>query len=1349
MVSARKLHFTIAWMLGGAVHLPAADPARAYDEQIRPLLGEYCLDCHSAEEEKGDLDLERFASLESAMKEPGVWESVIEQIELGEMPPKKKRQLSPDQRNALLAWARGMLGEVARRHAGDPGPVVMRRLSNFEYTWTLRDMTGVNSLDPAREFPVDGAAGEGFTNAGAALVMSPALVGKYLDAAKEIAAHAVFLPDRIAFSESTTREDWTKEKLAAIRAIYDRYAVTGEGQALNLQGIKFDTLDGGVIPLEKYFAATLAEPVRLGGGEFISVAKERGLSSKYLQSLWEGLHGETPSFPLNQICQQWQTAKPGDEAALAGAVKRWQQALWKFNTIGHIGIKDGPKSWLEAVTPVTGIQELRPKLDPKAGEDLSVTLHASDAGDGSSGDEVLWENARIVRSGAPDVALEDAQPLARTVGGLVSSELPRVEAYLAAMAELHRTSKGASQIAEERDLNPQLLDHWLKFAGLNVRGTPVMTGHFKEKISNVAGHPSVKAWGSPETPSVTVNSSSETIRFSTLTVPPRSVLVHPSPLLEANVAWRSPISGTVKIKGRVVDADANCGNGVAWRVELLRRSGVTGIAADLMDNGGNRSFESGDCEVREGDLVKLSINPREGQHICDTTQVELGIESSDGRSWDLAKEVVDRLHESNPLPDHSGHPEVWHFCANPVIGEETEAFATGSAFAEWREALFSGGSEEVLGQAAKAVKDLLADDSAIPDSADTAFRDNVRDWNGPLAWLAIAIKGRHSEAVALRSKAPSELEFKIPAELAKGAEFIVMAKVDPVRGLGGTVQVDARLTGSDASPSSQLPILIHEGGADRPRVLQGLDEFRRLFPAALCYSKIVPVDQVVTLQLFYREDDQLRALMLDEVETAELDRLWNELQVVSLGPLKLVDAFEQLWQYVTQGGDPSGFEPMRQPIMDGADRFREEQLRAEPVHLQAAIELAGKAWRRPVTEAEGEGLHHLYQKLRADEIGHEEAMRLLIARILTAPAFLYKVERQGEGEKASLVSSDDMATRLSYFLWSTAPDPVLLALAKEGRLADPDILAAQAQRMSRDPRIRRLAIEFGAQWLHTRGLDQLDEKSETAFPEFAGIRGDLNEEPIRFFTDLFQRDGSLLELLEADHTFVNDTLASYYGIPGVTGPEWRRVDGMRELGRGGVLGFGATLAKQSGASRTSPILRGTWVCETLLGEHLPPPPKDVPVLPDQAPANLSERALTEMHSKDPACARCHVRIDPFGFALENYDAIGRLRAVDATGAPVDARARLANGTEFTGIDGLRSYLARDRQSDFTRQFCRKLLGYALGRGVLLSDAPLLDAMQEELSKNDHRVGVVIEMIVRSPQFREIRGKAHPDQALNR
>src|SRR5438876_10108339 len=238
--------------------LAAGAPNEAqFQKEIRPLFSEYCLKCHSTEKHKGDMDLERFSSLAEVKKHPKVWQMVAEQLGSNEMPPKEKPQPSSKQREQLLAWVNSVLDEVALAQAGDPGPVVLRRLSNAEYTYTIRDLTGVQSLDPAKEFPADSASGEGFMNVGNSLVMSPALVAKYFDAAKEIASHAVLLPDGIRFSPKNSGRDWTEELLAKIRRTYREFTDNGGGTSVNLQGIRFDTKDGGVLPLDKYLAVTL------------------------------------------------------------------------------------------------------------------------------------------------------------------------------------------------------------------------------------------------------------------------------------------------------------------------------------------------------------------------------------------------------------------------------------------------------------------------------------------------------------------------------------------------------------------------------------------------------------------------------------------------------------------------------------------------------------------------------------------------------------------------------------------------------------------------------------------------------------------------------------------------------------------------------------------------------------------------------------------------------------------------------------------------------------------------------------------------------------------------------------
>ena len=225
------------------------------------------------------------------------------------------------------------------------------------------------------------------------------------------------------------------------------------------------------------------------------------------------------------------------------------------------------------------------------------------------------------------------------------------------------------------------------------------------------------------------------------------------------------------------------------------------------------------------------------------------------------------------------------------------------------------------------------------------------------------------------------------------------------------------------------------------------------------------------------------------------------------------------------------------------------------------------------------------------------------------------------------------------------------------------------------------------------------------------------------------------------HTFLNEALAKHYSIPNIHGEEWRRVSDVKKYGRGGVLGLSAILAKQSGASRTSPILRGNWVAEVLLGDKLPRPPKDIPRLPeDEATETLTMRQLTEKHSTDPKCYGCHRRIDPYGYSLEAFDPIGRLRDRDLGGRAIDTHARPMDGTEFEGINGLRNYLLTQRLDGFVKQFSRKLLGYSLGRSVMVSDGPLINDMRAQLKSQGFRVGAAVEAIVRSQQFRQIRGK---------
>ena len=283
-----------------------------FGREIRPILDQHCMKCHAADVQEGTLDLEQFGTLADVRRSTKTWLKVAEMLDNGEMPPKKAPQPSPERRRRLRGWVADYLRSEALASAGDPGPVVLRRLGNAEYTYTLQDLTGVD-LQPAREFPVDGAAGEGFTNTGNALVMSPALLSKYLDAGKKIADHAVLLPDGVRFSPAATRRDWTDEILARIRGFYGRFTDAGGGTQVNLQGIVFGTNNGGRLPLEKYLDATIRErePLTSGAKSVADVARERGLNAKYLGILWSTLGGGEPAPVVDVVRAHWRKASAG------------------------------------------------------------------------------------------------------------------------------------------------------------------------------------------------------------------------------------------------------------------------------------------------------------------------------------------------------------------------------------------------------------------------------------------------------------------------------------------------------------------------------------------------------------------------------------------------------------------------------------------------------------------------------------------------------------------------------------------------------------------------------------------------------------------------------------------------------------------------------------------------------------------------------------------------------------------------------------------------------------------------------------------------------------------------------
>ncbi len=1361
----------------------------------KPLVNEFCLGCHSTTENQGELDLQQFRSVDDIRGNVTPWLRVLEMLDDGEMPPKDaKRQPTKQELQSIRSWVRTLLDAVAISNSGDPGPVVLRRLNNAEYTYSIQDLTGVR-LQPASEFPSDSAAGEGFTNVGSALVISPALIQKYLNSAKEISKHAILLPTGIQFSEHTTQRDWTNEKLVAIQKFYARFTDSGGATAVNLQGLQFDTNSGGRLPLEKYLNVSLLErEALLSRTKTIEMAAlEHGLNERYFRVLWDTLNEKTPSLVLDIVRTKWRMAKPNEFNDLVATILQWQKSLWRFATIGHIGKRNGPSAWQVPIHPLAASHEIRIKLpQPKDGKNISMYLFTSDLGDGNQNDFAVWENPRFVAPDKPDLLLRDLRTATALLSAKRKEVLSKAAACLTAATEFRMsTEKEAIEtLAQKHSVDPSVLASWFQYLGIGTGATRI-DSYLTKKMERAENYDFIQGWVGADALSVIANSSDQFVRVPG-DMQPHSICVHPSPKQRVSVGWQSPITGNIKISGRVQRAHIGCGNGVTWNLEHVQGNSRRVLASGAATNADAQKIAPvAEVLVSKGDLISLSIGPRNGEHSCDTTAIDLTIQNNTTAllEWDLAKDVSPDILGSNPHSDRLGNASVWHFYSEPDSSTSKSVIPTGSLLEKWQSQMDIGEKQRL----AMEVQSLLdRNPESIPgDSPDAALHAQLTSLSGPLfshvrtellankspavhsndsefgldpSLFGLQPNGQPLNAANIAVQAPSILEILVPADFVEGYEFVATGSLHPESGAEGTVQIQvlfdrpSQLHGLAASSSAvkgdkstwsdgdkplkyDAPIIVADDSRSRQRLLSQFDAFRQLFPAALCYTKIVPVDEVVTLTLYYREDEQLKRLMLNDEQAAELDKLWDELHFVSQDALLLVDAYEQLWQFATQDADPSAFTPMRDGIMQRAEQFRIRMLDAEPIHLLSVLGLAERSWRRQLSSLEKLQLRELYAKLRSEELPHDAAIRLLLSRVLVAPAFLYRGEEVANGKAAGLVSANELATRLSYFLWSTLPDLELQEAASNGRLHNPDVLRSQVRRMMSDMRMRRMAIEFGCQWLHIREFDLLDEKSLQHFPEFAELKSDMYEEAIRFFESMFRTDGSVLDLLNANHTFANGRLAKFYGLPNDE-DNWHRIDGTREFSRGGILSMAATMSKHSGASRTSPILRGNWVSEFLLGEKLPRPPQGVPVLPEDVPVELTERELIERHSQEPACAKCHQRIDGFGFALEQYDTIGRLRIQDTHGHKIDTAGVLRDGTQVVGVEGLREYLSKNRRDDFLRTFCMRLLGYALGRSVQLSDKPLMDEMIKQLNANDFRISVAIELIVMSPQFKMIRGAEH-------
>jgi hypothetical protein len=547
----------------------------------------------------------------------------------------------------------------------------------------------------------------------------------------------------------------------------------------------------------------------------------------------------------------------------------------------------------------------------------------------------------------------------------------------------------------------------------------------------------------------------------------------------------------------------------------------------------------------------------------------------------------------------------------------------------------------------------------------------------------------------------------------------------------------------------------------------------------------------------FRDDQPLVNKVLTEAECKELDRLWKELDFVTvrtetllrgfvwferserhvlydkrfdflrsedpdLVEEKKLSKFERLYlerlgvKLLDDAIEPQNASPQFdmihgffEQVRGGLTEYKQTLAKAEEPALADLERLAQRAFSRPLRPEEAKSLRGLYQKLRKQGLGIETSLRGTFTAVLMSPHFFYRVPGTSEGRGIHPLTDEAMARRLSYFLWASLPDKELLKEARAGKLQDDVVLRGQVRRMMKDPKVEAFSREFFGQWLRYRDYLAKDTIPANVFPGYdAALREAMFEEPTRLITHLIQQDAPVDELLHSDATFVNEPLARFYGgglekqflLQRKEKTEWHRVEGLRSIGRGGLFGMPVILAKNSAGQRTSPVKRGFWVVHHVLGQHFPPPPADVPELPKSEKESVKTiREMLAAHTTNKSCAMCHVHFDGLGLTMEGFDAVGRARTKDLAGRPVQIVGPMPGGKDAEGIAGLIDYIEKQRKQDFERNLCRKFLGYALGRSVVLSDEPLLQEMQKNL-RAERRFSVLFETVVLSPQFRRQRGR---------
>ena len=1335
---------TVALFFLFAVGRSDADDFRT---DVQPYLKTYCVKCHNDKLTKGELDFTVYQREANVTAHFRRWNNIIAFIRSGEMPPKGERQPGIEKSNAVVSAVEAILLKQALRNAGDPGVILPRRLSSTEYDLSIKHLTGVD-IRPTRDFPADPAGGEGFDNTGEALSMSPNLLKKYLAAAQDVANHMVLKTDGISFAPFPVTSYNERKKLTE-QAIIDFY-----------QNRQVDTLE--------YLAAAWRYRYRVEAKKGVSLERwaiDRGLSTKYLTLVWKTLSESTQrSGFLKELGDAWlavpaprgESDRPPELIELFQAVELGRRLLAPpLQALVKASASNWPIQWLDFRAKTAAA---RGQYSPSNLESHALVNAGRVRPPNEKNPETYSVFVRFGRGfSQPDGYVIVKRPifsLAQKLPGNQQEEKVdhQVQSLRSVLERHDHTLVGrlgfGKHPAVKGDLNQEPDDAVVHLPFDERTGAEITDAADPDRKGTIHGPAS---WENGRTGSALMTNGESYVDLGDTTS-----FDHQSSFSFG--CWIKPVGeSTGAPLGKMSEADNNRG--------FFIDSSAGKLQVMLSNEWPQNSIMLNTAEKIAADKWQHVFVTYDGS--SKAQGVTVYVDGVGVKTEVVSDTLVSSIRTDAPL----------------LIGRRYTG-PKGSPFKG------------------------LIDDVRIFNRALTASEVAVLAGTSPASldpdWFVV--------------KTPVVIEIPLTIQMQRelqGKYLLLPCQLDPKHSKDATALIQHSL---DQAPQSRFDsTATHLGyGAAAKDLAESGDTFCNTFP-----NRFFHVDSERGLAAgfhlvegFFRDDQPLVDKVLTDHEVVELNRLWLELAFVTQSAETLIrgfvwferserhvlhdqrfdflrpedpelvkremfEKFERL--YLEKLGVPAKqgvFEPQKpsdkfemihgffQGVWAGLQFQTETLARVEPRALVAVGQLARRAFRRELTEQEQRGLEKLYGKLRADGQSVESSLRGLITAILMSPDFCYRFNDTPSGKDIYPINGEDLASRLSYFLWSSLPDGPLLQAAAGGELHRTETLITHMKRMLNDARIEAFSREFLGQWLRYRDYLSKDPIHAAAFDGYDdALRRAMFEEPVRLATYLIQNDLPITHLLNSDVTFVNARLADHYGdaiakryrqarsewledsgarrqrTPEELAAMWMPVSGIKAVGRGGLFGMGVVLTKNSGGQRTSPVKRGFWAVHHLLGQHFPPPPADVPKLPDnERESENTIRTLLAAHVSATQCALCHAHFDSLGLAMEGFDPIGRSRLKDLAGRAIDNLAELPNGKAAKGIPGLIEYVVEHRKQDFVETICRKFLGYALGRSVELSDQPLLNAMQAKLTKNGYRFSVMFEMVVASPQFRRQRGR---------